>query len=144
MLHVAVLAALCVRCGEDGPKSATVGGTAVVDTGGTPRVSCDPVRQDCPTGRGCTLVGNSFQCVAIVVDGAEGEACQEESECGLGLACLAATLVPACDGFKCCTPLCELEESSYACPAADKGAECAPALTGDVPAAYQNYGVCRL
>lgn len=141
-----VLALVCVAatvgCGDD-DRATTSGAPAVVDSD-APRVDCDPLQQDCLVGRACTLVGNSFQCVAIAVDGAEGDACKEESECGLGLACLAAIRVPACEGFKCCTPLCELDEDDYTCPGAAEGARCAPALTGDVPTAHRDYGVCRL
>lgn len=111
-----------------------------------PLVECDPLLQDCGDGRNCTLIGNSFQCVTIIENGVEGEKCLEETECGLGLACLQALMLPACeDGVaKCCTPLCALDEEDYICPASDEGTNCVPALYGDVPEAYENFGVCLL
>ena len=146
----AYLLVLCVfsaaACGDNEDSSSTEPAmtTDAGATGGTPLVSCNPVAQDCAPGSGCTLIGNSFQCAAIVRDGAAGDVCQEETECGLGLACLTGIKLVGCDTIKCCTPLCEVSETDYTCPGAAQGETCAAALVGDIQAAHQDYGVCRL
>lgn len=147
IMSTVVIALACQADDESSETSAGATTTATAgdaDIGGAPRVDCSPVLQDCAAGRNCTLVGNSFQCVVIAVDGAMGATCQEETECGIGLACLARSKLVDCEHYKCCTPLCEISEDSYICPGGDQGERCAPALTGDVMPAHQGYGVCRL
>ncbi len=147
-MSAVVIAMACQADDESSSDTSAEVTTAAADSdepiAGVPRVDCSPVQQACPAGRNCTLVGNSFQCVAIIVDGAIGATCQEETECGIGLACLPRSTIVACEYYKCCTPLCEISEDDYSCPGADQGERCAAALTGDVPPAHQGYGVCRL
>jgi hypothetical protein len=151
LIMSSVVVAMACQANDESPSDTGAGATTATataevdeDIGGTPRVDCNPVQQDCAAGRNCTLVGNSFQCVVTAVDGAEGATCQEETECGIGLACLARSTLVGCEYYKCCTPLCELSEVDYNCPGAEQGERCAPALTGDVLPAHQGYGVCRL
>lgn len=107
-----------------------------------PSADCDPLQQDCPEGQACTLLDRKFECVTITLDGAEGDPCQVATECGLGLTCIAGVYVPGCEGFSCCTSFCQVSDETPECPS---GAACEPALSDDdVPAALQDYGVCKL
>lgn len=143
-LSLVALAPGCIEFERHDGTSATSAGEGGGDptTGApVPVVECDPLAQDCPEGQACALSSQQFVCVTVSIDGAAGDACVSAGECGAGLACCPSLLVPGCDSANCCVSLCDVGDGAAAgCPT---GTACEPALSGDVPAEYQAYGVCK-
>lgn len=136
---VLVLATACVHF-EDGTTATSATGGAGHNS--PPSADCDPLQQDCPDGQACVLLDRTLECVTVALDGAEGDPCQVPTECGPGLTCVPGVYVPGCEGLSCCASFCQVSDETPECPS---GATCEPALTGDdVPAALQDYGVCKL
>jgi hypothetical protein len=80
--------------------------------------ACDPIEQDCPSGRGCHGFGTGFVCVvdASGDGGSFGDPCSGLDECVPGHTCLPSALVPGCVTEACCSPFCDLTVPE-ACPA---------------------------
>ena len=147
VVSLALPAGACIQFERHDGDSASAseggeGGTGEPTTGPAPVVTCDPLVQDCADGEACALLQQQFACVAVTVEGGDGDVCVTPSECGPGLACCPSALVPGCAGPNCCVPLCDVGAGAAAgCSATTT---CSPVFTGpNVPAEYQDYGVCK-
>lgn len=141
-----LLAAGCVQFERGEGTSASAPDDPADDptTGASPPlVMCDPLAQDCPEGEACGLLDDQFLCVPVLTEGGAGDPCLTASECSPGLACCPGELLPECGDARCCASLCDVGDGPGAgCPA---GTACAPVFVGpNVPAEYQDYGVCKL
>jgi hypothetical protein len=105
--------------------------------------NCEPLLQDCPRGKSCLPLGQSFTCFHDA-SGEEGQAndpCESFDFCDPGLVCIdAASASDACDQRfeKCCQPFCEFPDGP--CPNADQ--ECLP--LEETPPGYGDLGLCAL
>jgi hypothetical protein len=90
--------------------------------------TCDPLAQDCDPGHGCYPVQQSFMCAPDIGDEGMGigSPCEFINVCPSGTACLAATLVPDCEGSSgCCAPYCPVGGADP-CPGLLPGSSCVP------------------
>lgn len=106
---------------------------------------CDPLAQDCPAGDGCYWTGYDFYCVFTAEPGIPlGQPCGYSNDCEPGNQCLEASFVPGCVDASCCSAYCDLSLGDAEC-AAQPGSVCtAFFLEGEVPAGFENVGVCTL
>lgn len=106
---------------------------------------CDPLAQDCPAGDGCYWTGYDFYCVVAAEPGIPlGQPCGYSNDCEPGNQCLEASFVPGCVDASCCSAYCDLSLGDAEC-AAQPGSVCtAFFLEGEVPAGFENVGVCTL
>ena len=103
--------------------------------------TCDPLLQECDAGLGCSWAQDDFLCVFTAEDIPLGEPCGSFNDCTPGTACLAAELMPNCEGSACCGSFCNLVEPS--CP--QEGTECTPFFEeAMVPPEHENVGICVL
>jgi hypothetical protein len=106
--------------------------------------ACDPLVDDCALGQ-CAATDDSFSCFPVLPPpSALGEACELQTQCPPASACVNAGSVPACDGFACCTPLCDLSVPmpDAACPV---GTSCITWWESGTPApGLEHVGVCML
>jgi hypothetical protein len=111
---------------------------------------CDPLAQDCPPGQGCYPHADWWAC-SFDGSGAYGEPCELVNGCEPGLVCQNSPTVPPgqpCEGTPgCCTELCDLGDplGDAQCAGAAEGQTCQPWYDGgDLPAGFENVGVCAL
>jgi len=82
-------------------RSSTPDGAAPGPSDATSAGTCDPARQDCPTGQTCDLVCDNgvakIMCRAVPAGGgvAAGAACSTTSGCGARTGCFATGTTPA-------------------------------------------------
>ncbi len=73
-----------------------------------------------------------------------GQPCGYSNDCEPGNQCLEASFVPGCVDASCCSAYCDLSLGDAEC-AAQPGSVCtAFFLEGEVPAGFENVGVCTL
>ena len=80
---------------------------------------CDPLivpSDECEAGEGCYRYGSydfdhfgGYLCLPVVSAAAIGEPCGQYNNCEPGASCLAAAFIPGCEGVRCCTPFCSLQ-----------------------------------
>lgn len=106
---------------------------------------CDPLAQDCPAGDGCYWTGYDFYCVVTLEEGIPtGQPCGYTNDCEPGNQCVEASYLPGCADASCCTSYCDLSLGDADC-AAQPGSACTGFfLEGEVPAGFENVGVCVL
>ncbi|MCH9682240.1 MAG: hypothetical protein K0V04_12450 [Deltaproteobacteria bacterium] len=117
---------------------------------------CDPLMQDCAElGAGCFLVEGAVDqnrtepvaaCAPVVADKSGGEAggdCFNPNSCLPGNACVSSQSVPGCEGFACCSPMCDVTAPD-GCDAQLSGTVCTPWFSIDPPAGLENVGACVL
>lgn len=99
--------------------------------------TCDPIQQDCPDGQACTWGSTEFFCFVTQQDGSLGDPC-DMSECGPGLMCAMAEVLPECDASACCGQFCSLSA-----PVCDwVGTECVSFWEGEPVPGYEDVGFC--
>lgn len=107
---------------------------------------CDPLGEDCWDGVECVPDGSVFLCLPLRPEtAADGDACESETECPSGSACVAADLIGCDTPDGCCSPLCNLtlDEPSRAC--LDPAHGCLPWYeAGEAPSGFDHVGVCGL
>jgi hypothetical protein len=99
--------------------------------------SCDPLLQDCEAGSACHWGGDVFECMPETANLQLGEACGGVDECGAGLTCIDAAVLPDCAGASCCAAYCDV----MAPDCQQMGTECVQYFDPSPPA-YENVGVC--
>lgn len=108
---------------------------------------CDPLGQNCGEGQECIPSGyDFFQCGpdASGDAGVYGDPCEFVNVCDPGLVCLDAQWVPGCEGFGCCSPLCDVTAPNT-CPGAAEGQICqAWYEPGQAPIGLEDVGVCAI
>jgi hypothetical protein len=104
--------------------------------------TCDPIAQDCPEGQACFWANNGFNCI-FTQDSLLGVPCDMIADCGQGLVCLDAEVLPECAASACCGQWCSLSDPDPD-PVCDwEGTECAPFWEpGEAPEGYEDVGVC--
>jgi hypothetical protein len=101
--------------------------------------SCDPLLQDCSAGLACYWTSNDFNCIFTTQDIPLGEPCGFINDCVAGTGCLAADVLPACNGSACCASFCSIADP--VCP--QEGTECTGFFEeGLAPPQYVDVGVC--
>jgi hypothetical protein len=105
---------------------------------------CDPILQDCGPGLACYWTNNNgFYCIFTMQDIPVGQPCEFINDCEIGLGCLTAEILPACEGSACCSPFCALELGDGPCDAAFPGTACVPFFE-EPPPGYEHIGICIL
>ncbi len=120
-----VLAFLLLGCACGVSVSAEIDGGPTVNAGGSDAGSCDPIRQDCPSGSEACYprpIGSSV-CSQIGTQ-AKGGPCSQSTDCVRGFACKGG-------GYAVCHQICSPHGSTNTC---GEGQECAMAGSA--------YGVC--
>ncbi len=109
--------------------------------------NCDPLVQDCPEGETCAFV--DYQMAGCFLDYSEEEGqafdpCFDTRFCDPGLACIGPLSATECDPNEqgCCLPFCDLDKPAV-CPGVGQEGV-AYFKPGDVPAGYENLGVCSV
>lgn len=124
------------------------GSSCSISGGGTVNVcltNCDPIIQDCNPGFACYFTGGTFNCVFTMQDTPAGQPCGFINDCAAGLACVAAVILPACEGSNCCSPFCALELGDAQCDAVLPGTACVAFFEENwAPPGYEHVGVCVL
>lgn len=110
---------------------------------------CDPFGSECPEGRGCYKVGDSFVCLDDVSgpSGDYGDPCLFTNECDPGFRCVVPEQFFECGSPNgCCTPFCDTrdEEASAACPGAPEHACVRVFDEGEGPPLFDWVGACML
>jgi hypothetical protein len=106
--------------------------------------SCDPILQDCNAGQACYWAGGNFNCIFTTQDIPTGEPCGYVNDCALGNGCVAAELLPSCNGGACCTRFCDVEQGDQHCESMP-GTSCVPFFEeGQWPPGYELVGMCLL
>lgn len=105
---------------------------------------CDPVAQDCEAGFGCYWAGSDFSCVVAIEQLPIGAPCSSINDCAIGLGCMQAELLAACEGSACCASFCALELGDGPCEAAVPGTACVAFFADTAPLGYEHIGVCIL
>jgi hypothetical protein len=103
--------------------------------------SCDPTLQDCGAGLACYWANDGFNCIFTTQDIPAGQPCGFINDCALGLSCLAAEVLPACEGESCCSPFCDIDFGDAQCDAVP-GTSCVPFFEVDPIPGYEHVGVC--
>ena len=117
------------------------------DVGQYPQICrpwCDPTAQDCVRGQGCypTGGGGPFSCSVDASGdvGQPGDVCEFVSSCDPGNLCVAAEVIPGCEGIGCCSPVCDLSDPMPPCP---PGQSCTPWYeTAEAWPDLEHVGVC--
>ena len=107
--------------------------------------TCDPLAQDCGDGKGCYPVTDTFSCVPDASDGSEPGQCESINGCPAGQACVNPDVVPDCEGFGCCAPLCSTALPDT-CDSLLPGTVCTPWYEAEPPheCIRPTVGVCML
>lgn len=104
--------------------------------------TCDPLMQACSPGLACYWGNSDFYCLSTTQDVALGEPCGFTNDCAGGLVCLAADVLPNCNGTACCASFCSVMAAQ---PCAQMGTECSAFFEeGMVPSGYEDVGACML
>lgn len=104
-------------------------------------VTCDPLQQDCGSGLACFWANNDFNCIFTTQDIPLGDPCGFINDCVAGTGCLAAEVMPNCNGSACCGAFCDLSDPTCM----QQGTECSAFFEeGMAPPGYENVGVCIL
>jgi hypothetical protein len=106
---------------------------------------CDPVAQDCPDGHACIFSSTAFWCAVWTQGIPAGEPCGYIYDCAMGLVCLAAEVIPGCEGSACCTNFCDLNLGDGPCDALLPGSACVPLFDEGVdPIGWEHVGACMV
>jgi hypothetical protein len=106
---------------------------------------CDPILQDCGAGQACYWANNGFSCATATQNIPIGQPCGFINDCDIGLMCMPAEVLPACEGASCCAAFCQLELGDGPCDAAVPGTACVPFFLDDTaPPEYEHVGICVL
>jgi hypothetical protein len=106
--------------------------------------TCDPIVQDCGRGLACYWANGEFNCIFSSENIPAGEPCGFINDCAAGHVCVAAEVLPACQGSACCTPFCNLELGDGQCELMP-GTSCVPFFEdGTAPPGYEDVGLCVL
>ena len=101
---------------------------------------CDPLEPDCAENESCTWMSfGAFVCVPKLEELPVGESCDFQ-ECMTGSVCIDAGYLPTCEGFACCTPLCDTDAADPC--AALPGSTCTPWFEEMPPEGLESLGVC--
>jgi hypothetical protein len=141
--QVGVCTAFCTGT-PDEPICAPGTGCFIANEGSTTLClsTCDPLMQACGPGLACYWGNTDFFCLVTTQDIALGEPCGFTNDCAGGLACIAADLLPNCDGAACCASFCSVMAGE---PCAQIGTECSAFFEqGMAPSGYEDIGVCML
>jgi len=106
---------------------------------------CDPVSQDCGPQLGCYGVGiQGFVCAVPGFGdglGNDGDTCFTVQSCKPGLGCTSAEVLDGCQGSRCCTPYCDLQDPDP-CVAPE---QCVAYYDpGTAPPNYEHVGLCAI
>jgi hypothetical protein len=112
--------------------------------------SCNPLSQDCADGSKCIfsytqLMGDEeWTCelpIYPVGDSDDGAACEFQSECQKGLACVQGRLLADCGAHGCCSSFCDLSGDGSECT--DPTEQCiAWHDPGQAPDGLESLGYC--
>jgi hypothetical protein len=104
---------------------------------------CDPLLDDCELGT-CIPSNDDFVCFAEGDSAAIGEACEVHNDCAPGAVCLGAQATGTCDGYGCCTSVCDLAAPEPSAVCLD-GQTCTPWYEpGAVEPPLDAIGVCTV
>ena len=108
------------------------------------RQLCDPIAQDCGDDSGCYFVFTNFICILTGQNLQEGETCANLNSCAPGYLCTPAETLPACEGNKCCTAYCDLDNGDADCTT--EGTACVPWYENpqDAMPGNEDVGACQL
>lgn len=106
-----------------------------LETVGVCTGACDPLAQDCGPDMGCWPAGLGFGC-HYTLPFEPPKSCSTDNQCSAGEICKPADEVLGCDREQCCTPLCNLDDTSCAA-----GSTCVD--YGSPLSAHAKVGYCQ-
>jgi hypothetical protein len=141
---VGVCAPFCT--GSPDSPECPVGSACLISGNGSLNIcvgTCHPLLQDCSEGLACIWTADNFNCIFTAQELPAGQPCRAINDCAAGLMCLAAELLPVCDGSSCCSAFCDLSLGDGPCDALLPATVCVPLFdAGAEPPGYEDVGLC--